>query len=113
MSNPCARSAFGLIWLYFKPKVQPGDLEKFHSVYGVLLKSSMPKLRKRDKKREKERADRAAAKKKRILESVAVEGPKRGSGRRKRQRRIKALLKQEVSRKKFQEREKAKLQAAK
>lgn len=70
----------------------------------------MPKLRKRDKKREKERADRAAAKKKRILEPVIIEGSKRGAGRRKRQRLSKALLRQEASRKKFQERDKAKAQ---
>ena len=94
-------------------QVQSGALDKFHSAYGALLKSSMPKLRKRDKKREKERADRAAARKKRMLEPVKIKGSKRGKGRRKRTRCIKAFLKQEESRKKFQEREKTKLPVSK
>ncbi|EJD03555.1 uncharacterized protein FOMMEDRAFT_27510 [Fomitiporia mediterranea MF3/22] len=89
--------------------VLPEELDKFHAAYGALLKSSMPTLRKRDKKREKERAERVARSKKRMTEPVKIEGPKRGSGRRKRQRRIKAAKKQEESRKKFEERQ-AKLQ---
>ena len=61
-------------------------------------------LRKRDKKREKERAERIAQTKKRMTEPVIIEGAKRGAGRRKRQRRIKVAKKQEESRKKFEER---------
>ena len=64
----------------------------------------MPTLRKRDKKKEKERAERIALRKKRLSEPIIVEGPKRGKGRRKRQRLIKAALKQEEARKKIQER---------
>ena len=87
-------------------KVLPGELEKFHSAYGALLKGSMPSLRKRDKKREKEKAERIAARKKLATEPIIVDGSKRGSGRRKRQRKVKAALKQEESRKKFEERQK-------
>ncbi len=77
-------------------------------MYGALLKNSMPALRKRDKKREKERAERFALRKKKLAEDVKIEGSKRGSGRRKRQRMIKAAQKQEAARKKIEEREKGK-----
>ena len=73
---------------------------KFHAAYGTLLKNSMPTLRKRDKKREKERAERIAQARKRNSEPVIIEGPKRGSGRKKRQRRLKAAMKQEAALKK-------------
>ncbi|KAI0778856.1 signal recognition particle, SRP9/SRP14 subunit [Trametes elegans] len=91
--------------------VQPADLDKFHSAYGSLLKSSMSTLRKRDKKREKHRAEEAARKKRRLQEQIVIEGAKRGNGRRKRQRKIKAALKLEESKKKAQEREEAKARA--
>ncbi|KAI5121830.1 hypothetical protein M0805_003264 [Coniferiporia weirii] len=91
--------------------VMPGDLDRFNAAYGALLKSSMPALRKRDKKREKERAERAALRKKRMTELVTIAGAKRGTGRRKRQRLVKAALKQEESRKKFQAREQTKTQS--
>lgn len=81
------------------------DLDKFHAAYGALLKNSMPSLRKRDKKREKERAERIAQTRRRLAEPVLIEGSKRGAGRRKRQRRIKAALKQEAARKKAEERQ--------
>ena len=55
----------------------PNALDKFHAAYGAVLKNSMPKLRKRDKKKEKERADRIAAAKKRIMDPVIIEGSKR------------------------------------
>ena len=67
----------------------------------------MSTLRKRDKKREKVNAEQAAKRKKRMTEAVKIDGPKRGSGRRKRQRQIKAVVKQQDSQKKFQEREEA------
>jgi len=40
-----------------------------------------------------------------MTEPVVVDGPKRGAGRRKRQRQIKAAIKQAESQKKFKERE--------
>ncbi|KAI0931658.1 hypothetical protein AcW2_000498 [Taiwanofungus camphoratus] len=92
----------------FSTRVEPGQLEKFHATYGALLKSSMTSLRKRDKKREKQRAEEMARRKRRLTEEIAIEGPKRGNGRRKRQRRMKAALKQEESRKRVQEKEEAK-----
>lgn len=86
-------------------QVHPEDLEKFHSVYGALLKSSMSTLRKRDKKREKQRAEKSAAKKRKLTEPIIVQGSKRGNGRRKRQRLVKAALRQEETRKKTIEQE--------
>jgi signal recognition particle subunit SRP14 len=82
-------------------------LDAFHNIYGALLKSSMTTLRKRDKKREKQRAEEAAKRKRRMAEPIPIEGPKRGNGRKKRQRRIKAALKQEDSRQRAQQREEA------
>jgi len=57
-------------------------------------------LRPRDKKREKQRAEQIAAKRKRMVDVIPIEGPKRGNGRRKRQRRVKAAMKQAVGREK-------------
>ncbi|PCH34300.1 signal recognition particle SRP9/SRP14 subunit [Wolfiporia cocos MD-104 SS10] len=85
-------------------RVAPGQLEQFHSAYGALLKASMTTLRKRDKKREKQKAEEVARKKRRLAEEVIVEGPKRGAGRKKRQRKMKALAKQEETRKRIHER---------
>lgn len=67
----------------------------------------MVSLRKRDKKREKLRADQAAKRKKRMTEPIVLDGNKRGKGRRQRQRKVKALIKQEESQAKFREREEA------
>ncbi|EPQ60176.1 signal recognition particle, SRP9/SRP14 subunit [Gloeophyllum trabeum ATCC 11539] len=89
----------------FSTRVGPGQLDKFHSAYGALLKSSMTTLRKRDKQREKQKADKLAKRKQRLAEPIPIEGPKRGNGRKKRQRRIKAAMKQEQARKKAEERE--------
>ena len=89
-------------------KVMPTELDRFFNVYGNLLKSSMNTLRKRDKKREKLRADKATARKQRLAKDVVVEGSKRGNGRRKRQRKVKAAEKREEARKRMQEREDAK-----
>lgn len=55
-------------------------------------------LRKRDKKREKLRAERAAARRKKLAQDIVIEGPKRGNGRSKRQRRVKAAKKLEEAR---------------
>lgn len=90
-------------------QVEPGQLESFHATYGALLKSSMTTLRKRDKKREKQRAEEIARRKRKLAEEIIVEGPKRGAGRRKRQRKLKAAAKQAEARKRVQEREEAKV----
>nr|GAT55774.1 predicted protein [Mycena chlorophos] len=92
----------------FSTKVMSSELPKFHTAYGALLKTALSvSLRKRDKKKEKQKAELAAKRKKKMTEPVIVEGPKRGSGRRKRQRQVKALQKQVVSQQKFKEREEA------
>ncbi|OBZ78920.1 Signal recognition particle protein [Grifola frondosa] len=95
----------------FSTRVEPGELEKFQAAYGTLLKASMNTLRKRDKKREKQRAEEVARRKRRLAEDIAIEGPKRGNGRRKRQRKVKVALKLEESRNKAKEREEAKVRA--
>ncbi|KAG2337610.1 signal recognition particle, SRP9/SRP14 subunit [Suillus weaverae] len=77
----------------FSTKILSIDLDKFHSAYGALLKASMTTLRKRDKKREKQRAEQLAKRKQRMADPVVIDGPKRGNGRRKRQRQVKAALK--------------------
>ncbi|KAF5385292.1 hypothetical protein D9615_000936 [Tricholomella constricta] len=95
----------------FSTQVEPGKLEKFHAAYGALLKASMTTLRKRDKKREKTRAEQAAQRKKKMTEPVVINGSKRGNGRRKRQRQVKAALRQQESQQKFKEREEAQRKA--
>jgi signal recognition particle subunit SRP14 len=72
----------------------------------------MSTLRKRDKKREKTRAEEAAKRRHKFTEPITLDGPKRGKGRRQRQRKIKALLKYQASQKKFQEREEARKQTS-
>ncbi len=89
-------------------QITSGKLDKFLSAYGALLKSSMSTLRKRDKKREKLRAEKVTARKQRLAEPIPIEGPKRGNGRKKRQRRIKAALKQEAARQRIQEKQEEK-----
>ncbi|KAE9406155.1 signal recognition particle, SRP9/SRP14 subunit [Gymnopus androsaceus JB14] len=84
---------------------------KFYQAYGTLLKSSMTTLRKRDKKREKQRAEQAAARKQKLTEPVVIDGPKRGHGRRKRQRQVKAALKQQEALSKIKAREEASVKA--
>ncbi|KAF8518610.1 signal recognition particle SRP9/SRP14 subunit [Gautieria morchelliformis] len=102
---PCLVRATDGKNVQFSTTVQPGDLEKFHMAYGALLKASMTTLRKRDKKREKQRAEQQTARKRKLVETVEVQGPKRGNGRRKRQRLIKAALRQDEARKRALERE--------
>jgi len=92
----------------FSTHITSGQLDTFLNAYGALLKSSMSTLRKRDKKREKFRAEKLAARKQRLVEPIPIEGPKRGKGRRKRQRRVKAALKQETARQRMQEKQEAK-----
>ncbi|GJJ13223.1 hypothetical protein Clacol_007474 [Clathrus columnatus] len=105
---PCLIRATDGKHIEFSTHVQPKDLEKFHAIYGSLLKASMLTLRKRDKKREKLRAEQQAAKKRKLAEPIVIRGPKRGNGRRKRQRLIKAASRQEEARKKAAEKESAK-----
>lgn len=69
----------------------------------------MSTLRKRDKKREKLRAEQVTAKKRKLTEPVTVHGPKRGNGRRKRQRLVKKVLRQEEARKKTAQKEQSKV----
>ena len=85
--------------------MEASQLDKFNAIYGSLLKASMTTLRKRDKKREKQRSEQAARRRKKMTELVVVEGPKRGNGRRIRQRKIKAAMKQQEAQRKFRERE--------
>jgi signal recognition particle subunit SRP14 len=87
----------------FITQITSGQLNKFLNAYGTLLKSSMNTLRKRDKKREKVRAEKLAARKQGLAEPVPIEGPKRGNGRRKRQRRVKAAQKQDAARQRMEE----------
>jgi signal recognition particle subunit SRP14 len=89
-------------------QITSGELDKFLNAYGALLKSSMSTLRKRDKKREKLRAEKVTARKQRLAEPILIEGPKRGKGRRKRERRIKAAIKQEAARQRIQEKQEGK-----
>lgn len=95
----------------FSTRVEPGELDAFHAKYGTLLKASMTTMRKRDKKREQQRKEEVARRKRRLAEDIVVEGPKRGNGRRKRQRKIKAALKQEETRQRVKEREEARSKA--
>ena len=99
-----------LIWIIlfnFGVQVGSGELLKFQAHYGSLLKASMLTLHKRDKKQEKLRSEEAAKRKKKMTETIILDGPKRGKGRRAHQRKVKALLKQEESQKKYREREEA------
>ncbi|KAI0053400.1 signal recognition particle, SRP9/SRP14 subunit [Auriscalpium vulgare] len=91
--------------------VLSNQLDKFLSAYGTTLKASMTTLRKRDKKREKQRAEQQAARKRRLTEPIIIEGSKRGNGRRKRERRVNAVLKQEEARRHAQEHEAEKAKA--
>ncbi|KAF8547846.1 signal recognition particle, SRP9/SRP14 subunit [Imleria badia] len=89
----------------FSTHVISSNLPKFHAAYGSLLKASFTTLRKRDKKREKLRAEQLAKRKQRMAEPVVVNGPKRGNGRRKRQRKVKAAIRQEQAKEQVAKRE--------
>ena len=67
----------------------------------------MTTLRKRDKKREKQRAEQLAKQKQRMADPVVINGPRRGNGRRKRQRQVKAALKHEEMKERAAKREQA------
>ncbi|KAG9053680.1 hypothetical protein FS842_007482 [Serendipita sp. 407] len=87
--------------------IQPDALPRFHTHYGSLLKTTMTQsLRKRDKKKEKARLEAIVLKKKKMLEGITVVGPKRGNGRRKRDRLEKARQKLEEAKKRMEQKEK-------
>lgn len=94
---------------HFSTHVRSADLMKFYAAYGALLKASFITLRKRDKKREKQRAEQTARRKQRMVESVVISGPKRGNGRRKRQRKVKAASKQEAAKERAAKKEETKI----
>ncbi|KIO24178.1 hypothetical protein M407DRAFT_77291, partial [Tulasnella calospora MUT 4182] len=95
----------------FETLILSAELGKFHAVYAALLKASMSTLRKRDKKKEKQRAEQAALWKKKLAEDIVIEGPKRGNGRRKRVRRIKAAIRQDEERKTAAKRDEQRLKS--
>jgi len=72
----------------------------------------MSTLRKRDKKREKHRAEGLAKKKKRLMEEVDISGPKRGAGRKKRKRLITAAVRLAEFKKRTAEKEVAKVRSS-
>ncbi|WVF68329.1 hypothetical protein IAT40_003094 [Kwoniella sp. CBS 6097] len=88
----------------FSAKIPASSLPTFHATYGSLLKSSFaPLMRKRDKKKEKARAEALTKKRREVYTDVVVgnEG-KRGKGRRQRLRRIKAQKKKESERERLE-----------
>ncbi|KAK7043736.1 hypothetical protein VNI00_008348 [Paramarasmius palmivorus] len=109
---PCLVRATDGDKVKFSTRVMSSQLPAFHREYGTLLKASMTSLRKRDKKREKQRAEQIALKKKRLNEPVVVDGSKRGNGRRKRVRQMKAAIKQQEALQLAKEREEAKSKSA-
>ncbi|TFL03288.1 signal recognition particle, SRP9/SRP14 subunit [Pterulicium gracile] len=99
---PCLLRATNGKEISFSTRVTPTDLAKFTAHYGSLLKAQMtPHLRKRDKNKQKAKQDQANARKARMTEPVLIEGSKRGAGRRKMQRRLKLVRKQNESQEAF------------
>ncbi|OCF34397.1 signal recognition particle subunit SRP14 [Kwoniella heveanensis BCC8398] len=88
----------------FSAKIPASSLSTFHATYGSLLKSSFaPLMRKRDKKKEKARAEALTKKRREVYTDVIIgnEG-KRGKGRRQRMRKIKAQKKKESERERLE-----------
>ncbi|WWD20431.1 hypothetical protein CI109_104907 [Kwoniella shandongensis] len=88
----------------FSARIPATSLPSFHTLYGNLLKSSFaPLMRKRDKKKEKARAEALAKKRKEVYTDVVLgnEG-KRGKGRRQRMRKIAAQKKKESERERLE-----------
>lgn len=72
-------------------RIPASQLEGFVSQYNSLLHQSLQtKMRKRDRKREKRKADVAAVRKRSLETPVDIPSTKRGKGRRKFQRKVKA-----------------------
>lgn len=67
-------------------QIPPSSLSTFTQTYSTLLKASMaPNMRKRDKKREKAKAELREKKRKEVWVDVEIgEGGKRGNGHRQR-----------------------------
>jgi hypothetical protein len=66
-------------------KIPPSSLHTFQTHYSNLLKSSLaPHMRKRDKKREKARAEQGAKRRKEVYTDVEITGAKRGKGHKQR-----------------------------
>ncbi|KAL7412206.1 signal recognition particle, SRP9/SRP14 subunit [Mrakia frigida] len=84
----------------FSTQISPSDLPSFTLAYGTLLKASLaPHLKKRDKKKEKARAEDIVKEKKKleaILAAGVGEEGKRGKGRSRRQKRIKSVQKAQL-----------------
>jgi len=72
--------------------VQPEALHQFSSAYGILLKSSMTSLRKRNKKKDRRKPDARKGKGPVAASLPKVVGPRRGNGRKRRQASLKARL---------------------
>ncbi|WVQ84803.1 hypothetical protein IAT38_006960 [Cryptococcus sp. DSM 104549] len=91
----------------FSTRILASSLPSFHAAYGALLKNGMaPLMRRRDKKKEKARAEALAKKRKELYVDVVVgnEG-KRGAGKRQRTRKIAAQKKKEVERERLEARQ--------
>ena len=79
-------------------RISVASLEAVLAHYNALLHQSMQaKMRKRDRKREKRKADIAAVRKRALETPVVIPRTKRGSGRRKFQRKVKAELRRQAS----------------
>ncbi|KAF8545544.1 signal recognition particle SRP9 SRP14 subunit, partial [Imleria badia] len=89
----------------FSMHVISSDPPKFHTAYGSLLKASFMTLRKRDKKCEKLCTEQLTKRKQHMAEPVVISGPKHGNGQRKRQRKVKAVIKQEQAKERSAKRE--------
>ena len=83
------------------PSIQ---VHNFINEYNNLLRSNIShKLRKRDRKREKRKADIANIRKRQLETPVEITGSKRGAGRRKRVRKILAERKRQDALNKLQQ----------
>ncbi|KAI5454069.1 hypothetical protein NCC49_005060 [Naganishia albida] len=102
----------------FATRIPPSQLHHFHARYGTLLKASMATtMRKRDKKKEKAKAELVARKRKELYEDVAPqgrrttrtaeEGGKKKLGHRQRQRIQAAQSKKVAERERLEEKEAA------
>jgi signal recognition particle subunit SRP14 len=65
----------------------------------------MTTLKKRDKKKEKARFEKAQLRRKKLATDVEIIGPKRGAGRKRRERRVAAAIKQTEARENQAERD--------
>ncbi|WVQ66185.1 uncharacterized protein L199_004364 [Kwoniella botswanensis] len=88
----------------FSAKIPASSLSTFHSTYGALLKSSFaPLMRKRDKKKEKLRAESLAKKRREVYVDVVVgEGETKSEWSLSLQRKIKAQKKKESERERIE-----------